>query len=63
MKTVLVTGGTRGIGRAIADAFFKKGYRVLDLGHIIKDYDLYRKHLENTIQDTEDRLVSFFNPD
>jgi 3-oxoacyl-[acyl-carrier protein] reductase len=29
MKTVLVTGGTRGIGRAIADAFFKKGYRVL----------------------------------
>ena len=28
MKTVLVTGGTRGIGRAIALAFLKKGYRV-----------------------------------
>jgi len=28
MKTVLVTGGTRGIGRAIALKFQKKGYRV-----------------------------------
>lgn len=27
-KTVLVTGGTRGIGRAVASAFLKKGYRV-----------------------------------
>ena len=28
MKTVLVTGGVRGIGAAIALAFLKKGYRV-----------------------------------
>ena len=28
MKTVLVTGGVRGIGYAIAQAFLKKGYRV-----------------------------------
>lgn len=28
MKTVLVTGGVRGIGRAISLAFLKKGYRV-----------------------------------
>ena len=29
MKTVLVTGGVRGIGRSIALAFLKKGYRVV----------------------------------
>lgn len=28
MKTVLITGGVRGIGRSIALAFLKKGYRV-----------------------------------
>ena len=28
MKTVLITGGVRGIGKAIALAFVKKGYRV-----------------------------------
>lgn len=28
MKTVLVTGGVRGIGKSIATAFLKKGYRV-----------------------------------
>ena len=28
MKTVLITGGTRGIGRAIALKFIEKGYRV-----------------------------------
>lgn len=29
MKTILVTGGTRGIGLAIAQAFQKKGYRIV----------------------------------
>ena len=29
MKTVLITGGTRGIGASISKAFLKKGYRVV----------------------------------
>ena len=28
MNTILITGGTRGIGRSISLAFLKKGYRV-----------------------------------
>lgn len=28
MKTVLVTGGSKGIGRAVCELFYKKGYRV-----------------------------------
>lgn len=29
MKTVMITGGTRGIGRALTQRFFEDGYRVL----------------------------------
>ena len=29
MKTVLITGASRGIGRAIACAFAKEGYRLI----------------------------------
>ena len=28
MKTILITGGVRGIGKSIAEKFLKKGYRV-----------------------------------
>ncbi|MBQ8427952.1 MAG: SDR family oxidoreductase, partial [Clostridia bacterium] len=28
MKTVLVTGGVRGIGLAVCEGFLRKGYRV-----------------------------------
>lgn len=29
MKTALITGGTRGIGKAIALAFLQRGYEVV----------------------------------
>lgn len=37
MKTVLVTGGTRGIGESISKAFLKKGYRVCAVYHTDRD--------------------------
>lgn len=37
MKSVLITGATRGIGRACADLFLKEGYRVLFLYHKSED--------------------------
>lgn len=32
MKTILVTGGTDGVGRGVADHFLKKGDRVIVVG-------------------------------
>ncbi len=46
-KTVLVTGSSRGIGRAIALAFAKQGYHVfLNCNHSIIDVDRVRTEIE-----------------
>ena len=46
-KTVLVTGSSRGIGRAIALAFAKKGYHVfLNCNHSVIDADRVRAEIE-----------------
>lgn len=36
MKTVLITGGSRGIGRAAVELFLEKGYKVLFIYHASK---------------------------
>lgn len=46
-KTVLVTGSSRGIGRAIALAFAKQGYHVfLNCNHSLIEVDLVRSEIE-----------------
>ena len=46
-------------GKVLAYECFKNGYRVLDIGHAIKDYDTYKK---NNIMD-EKEIIKFFSPD
>nr|WP_241993677.1 GT-D fold domain-containing glycosyltransferase [Helicobacter sp. MIT 05-5293] len=46
-------------GKALAYEMFKKGYRVLDLGHAIKDYDAYKRNIPMT----NEEMVKFFAPD
>ena len=46
-------------GKVLAYECFKNGYRVLDLGHVIKDYDTYKK---NNLMD-EKEIIKFFSPD
>lgn len=46
-------------GKALAYEGFKMGYRVLDIGHAIKDYDYYKKQ----IQLNEQSIRDFSKPD
>ncbi len=50
-------------GKVLAYDMYKAGYRVLDLGHIIKDYDFYKK-TENKSQDYYNKCrKKFFDKD
>lgn len=46
-------------GKVLAYEMFLKGYRVLDIGHIIKDYDAFMSYKEMTNKNIND----FFQPD
>jgi NAD(P)-dependent dehydrogenase (short-subunit alcohol dehydrogenase family) len=50
MKTVLVTGATRGIGREIALYFYQKGYRVFAVGRTESDLEALRSESNNGIE-------------
>ena len=42
---------------------YKMGYRVLDLGHLIKDYDFYKKSSNMTEQEWQKQRELFFAKD
>ena len=50
-------------GKCLAYEMYKKGYRVLDLGHIIKDYDFYKKSTKMTGKQIDGYRSTFFNKD
>lgn len=57
-KTVLVTGASRGIGRAIALAFAKNGYHVfLNCNHSITELDKVREEIEAMPKGSCDMVV------
>ena len=46
-------------GKVLAYDLYKRGYRVIDIGHTIKDYDYYKR---NVIM-TKEEIINFFKPD
>lgn len=53
MKSIIVTGGTRGIGRSISEMYLKKGYRVIvsyvtsdeSANNFLNDNNIYRDNI------------------
>ncbi len=58
-KLVAVTGGTKGIGKAIAIRFLKAGHRVIVCSRDEKNFKSMRSELENDLSDS----LSFFQAD
>ncbi len=54
MKTLFLTGGATGIGRAIAQLFYNKGYNISFI-------DINKKEAEITIQEWEQKRFLFFH--
>lgn len=50
-------------GKVLAYEAFLKGYRVLDLGHLIKDYDYYQKTKRLSNFELKNIFETFFAPD
>ena len=46
-------------GKALAYELYKKGYRVLDLGHTFKDYDTYKSNIKMDKKE----VMKFMSPD
>ncbi len=54
MKTILVTGATRGIGYATAKRLLARGERVLALGRDFSEFDIDGDHCERVVFDLRD---------
>ena len=50
-------------GKILAYDAFKVGYRVLDLGHLIKNYDFYQRRNEMTVDEFYQEFTTFCAPD
>ena len=50
-------------GKVLAYDMYKLGYRVLDLGHLIKDYDFYKKSKSMTSDEWNKSRSVFFKKD
>lgn len=50
-------------GKILAYDAFNAGYRVLDMGHLIKNYDFYKRYPEMTEQEFYNEFKAFYKPD
>ena len=50
-------------GKLLAYDMYHQGYRVLDIGHLIKDYDFYKKSFNMSAQEWGNSRMAFFGKD